>query len=60
MVYLYVGSIFIGMFFFSVFLVMMNGGGLFQPQEPGFYPDDLSFVPSPHRVISRHLDPSIV
>ena len=45
---------------FSVFLVMMNGGGLPPPQEPDFHHDDLPFVPSPDRAVPRQPDPSIV
>jgi len=38
----------------------MNGGGLPQPYESGFYPVDLPFAPSSDRAVPRHLDPSIV
>ena len=59
MVYLYGGSIFYWDVFYF-FLVTMNGGGLLQPQEPGFHPGDLPFVPSPDKVVPRYPDPSIV
>jgi hypothetical protein len=39
---------------------MMNGGGLLQPQEPGFHPSDLSFAPSLDRAVPCYPDPSIV
>jgi hypothetical protein len=59
MVYLYGGSIFIGIFF-SILLVTMNGGELPQPQEPDFHLDDLPFEPSPDRAGPRYPNPSII
>ena len=57
--YIYMG-VYIYWDVFLVFLVMMNGGGLPQPQEPGFHPEDLPFASSPDRAVPRHPDPSIV
>jgi hypothetical protein len=57
MVYLYGGSIFIGMFF--QFLVTINGGEPAQPQKLDFHPDNLPFAPSPDRAVPCHLDPSV-
>jgi hypothetical protein len=57
MVYLY-GVLYLLGCFFS-FVVMMNGGGLFQPQELGFHPGNLSFAPSTDMVVPHQLDPSI-
>ena len=57
--YIYMGVLYLLGCFFS-FFVRMNGGGLPQPREPCFHPGDLSFAPSPDRVVPRHLDPSIV
>jgi hypothetical protein len=45
---------------FLVYLVMMSGGRLLPPQEPGFHHGDLLFVPSSDRAVPRYLDPSIV
>jgi hypothetical protein len=57
--YIYMGVLYL-LGCFSVFLVMMNGGGLPQPQELGFYHGNLSFAPSSDRAVPRYPDPSIV
>jgi hypothetical protein len=56
MLYIYLGVLYLLGYFFS-FLVMMNGGGLPQPQELGFHHGNLSFAPSsdgPFRVTQTH------
>jgi hypothetical protein len=46
--------------FFSIFLGMMNGGGLPLPREPGFHPGALPFAPPPNRAVPHFPNPSIV
>ena len=58
MVYLYWGSIFIGVFF--SFFSYNEWRRTSLATEPGFHPSDLPFAPSPDRAIPRHPDPSIV
>ena len=57
--YIYMGVLYLLGCFLS-FLVMMNGGGLPPPQEPGFHHGDLPFAPSSDRAVPRYPNSSIV
>jgi hypothetical protein len=64
LIYIFAWNIYMGVLYLlgwvCSFLVMMNGGGLPQLQEPGFYHGDLPLAPSPDRAVSCLPDPPII